>query len=73
MCIRYAKCLYCSDYWCWLVKQVHSTSKKLLYQLDHLVQVCNQPGTDRKHVNIVFPLLILIFIIDIKCFGGILV
>ncbi|GJQ88849.1 hypothetical protein Trydic_g23410, partial [Trypoxylus dichotomus] len=28
---------------------VHSTSKKLLYQLDHLVQVCNQPGTDRKH------------------------
>ncbi|XP_058807994.1 kalirin-like, partial [Phymastichus coffea] len=32
---------------------VHSTSKKLLYQLDHLVQVCNQPqGLDhatRKH------------------------
>ncbi|EZA49568.1 Triple functional domain protein [Ooceraea biroi] len=32
---------------------VHSTSKKLLYQLDHLVQVCNQPqGIDhvaRKH------------------------
>ncbi|VEN42848.1 unnamed protein product [Callosobruchus maculatus] len=28
---------------------VHSTSKKLLYQLDHLVQVCNQPGTDKKH------------------------
>lgn len=22
--------------------QVHSTSKKLLYQLDHLVQVCHQ-------------------------------
>lgn len=35
--------------------QVHSTSKKLLYQLDHLVQVCNQPqGIDhatRKHVR----------------------
>lgn len=32
--------------------QVHSTSKKLLYQLDHLVQICNQPGMDppRKHV-----------------------
>ena len=32
--------------------QVHSTSKKLLYQLDHLVQICNQPGmeSDRKHV-----------------------
>ncbi|KOC61451.1 Triple functional domain protein [Habropoda laboriosa] len=33
--------------------QVHSTSKKLLYQLDHLVQVCNQPQgidhTARKH------------------------
>lgn len=32
--------------------QVHSTSKKLLYQLDHLVQVCNQPGSEKKHVNI---------------------
>ncbi|XP_070163536.1 triple functional domain protein isoform X4 [Polyergus mexicanus] len=35
------------------VDYVHSTSKKLLYQLDHLVQVCNQPqGIDhvaRKH------------------------
>jgi hypothetical protein len=34
--------------------QVHSTSKKLLYQLDHLVQICNQPGmehTARKHVG----------------------
>jgi hypothetical protein len=34
--------------------QVHSTSKKLLYQLDHLVQICNQPGmehTTRKHVG----------------------
>jgi len=37
--------------------QVHSTSKKLLYQLDHLVQICNQPGmeqTTRKHVGISF-------------------
>lgn len=36
--------------WC---SQVHSTSKKLLYQLDHLVQICNQPGMEqltRKHV-----------------------
>ncbi|KAG5888220.1 hypothetical protein JTB14_035569 [Gonioctena quinquepunctata] len=32
-----------------VIKNVHSTSKKLLYQLDHLVQVCNQPGTDKKH------------------------
>ncbi|XP_052122184.1 kalirin isoform X6 [Frankliniella occidentalis] len=31
--------------------QVHSTSKKLLYQLDRLVKICNQPGMDppRKH------------------------
>ncbi|XP_065162622.1 triple functional domain protein isoform X5 [Atheta coriaria] len=32
-----------------IMSNVHSTSKKLLYQLDHLVQVCNQPGTERKH------------------------
>ncbi|XP_073973142.1 trio Rho guanine nucleotide exchange factor isoform X3 [Rhodnius prolixus] len=33
------------------INNVHSTSKKLLYQLDHLVQVCNQPGMEhnRKH------------------------
>lgn len=33
---------------------MHSTSKKLLYQLDHLVQVCNQPPLEpptRKHVG----------------------
>ncbi|VEN42847.1 unnamed protein product [Callosobruchus maculatus] len=34
---------------CQAYTEVHSTSKKLLYQLDHLVQVCNQPGTDKKH------------------------
>ncbi|CAB3382818.1 Hypothetical predicted protein [Cloeon dipterum] len=36
---------------CQAYTEVHSTSKKLLYQLDHLVQVCNQPGmeSDRKH------------------------
>ncbi|XP_015125607.1 triple functional domain protein isoform X1 [Diachasma alloeum] len=38
---------------CQMYTEVHSTSKKLLYQLDHLVQVCNQPqGIDhsnRKH------------------------
>ncbi|XP_060534993.1 triple functional domain protein isoform X2 [Cylas formicarius] len=34
---------------CQAYTEVHSTSKKLLYQLDHLVQVCNQPGTDKNH------------------------
>ncbi|CAH1988710.1 unnamed protein product, partial [Acanthoscelides obtectus] len=34
---------------CQAYTEVHSTSKKLLYQLDHLVQVCNQPGSDKKH------------------------
>ncbi|XP_076272417.1 trio Rho guanine nucleotide exchange factor isoform X4 [Rhynchophorus ferrugineus] len=34
---------------CQAYTEVHSTSKKLLYQLDHLVQVCNQPGTEKKH------------------------
>lgn len=29
---------------CQAYTEVHSTSKKLLYQLDHLVQVCNQPS-----------------------------
>lgn len=38
--------------------QVHSTSKKLLYQLDHLVRVCNQPPPPgvpdhRKHVSFI--------------------
>nr|CAD7257353.1 unnamed protein product [Timema shepardi] len=35
-----------------ILDNVHSTSKKLLYQLDHLVQICNQPGMElaaRKH------------------------
>lgn len=30
---------------CHAYTEVHSTSKKLLYQLDHLVQVCNQPSS----------------------------
>ncbi|XP_044733840.1 triple functional domain protein isoform X3 [Chrysoperla carnea] len=35
---------------CQAYTEVHSTSKKLLYQLDHLVQICNQPGIEsRKH------------------------
>lgn len=36
---------------CQSYTEVHSTSKKLLYQLDHLVQVCHQPRLDmsRKH------------------------
>lgn len=43
---------------CHAYTEVHSTSKKLLYQLDHLVQICNQPtansinGNNRKNVNI---------------------
>ncbi|XP_037034473.1 kalirin isoform X5 [Bradysia coprophila] len=41
---------------CQAYTEVHSTSKKLLYQLDHLVQVCNQPPPPgvpdhRKHEN----------------------
>lgn len=42
---------------CHAYTEVHSTSKKLLYQLDHLVQVCNQPssaninGNSRKNVR----------------------
>ncbi|KFM67262.1 Triple functional domain protein, partial [Stegodyphus mimosarum] len=31
---------------CQAYTEVHSTSKKLLYQLDHLVQVCHQPRAD---------------------------
>ncbi|XP_022244114.1 triple functional domain protein-like isoform X1 [Limulus polyphemus] len=37
---------------CQAYTEVHSTSKKLLYQLDHLVQICHQPkveGSSRKH------------------------
>nr|CAD7567560.1 unnamed protein product [Timema californicum] len=40
---------------CQAYTEVHSTSKKLLYQLDHLVQICNQPGMElaaRKHLNL---------------------
>ncbi|XP_042899532.1 kalirin isoform X2 [Parasteatoda tepidariorum] len=39
---------------CQAYTEVHSTSKKLLYQLDHLVQVCHQPRVDmssRKHLH----------------------
>ncbi|EAA11276.4 AGAP006107-PA [Anopheles gambiae str. PEST] len=42
---------------CQAYTEVHSTSKKLLYQLDHLVQVCNQPPivntrkNDNSHFN----------------------
>ncbi|XP_055630894.1 triple functional domain protein [Toxorhynchites rutilus septentrionalis] len=39
---------------CQAYTEVHSTSKKLLYQLDHLVQVCNQPPVvknDNAHFN----------------------
>lgn len=43
---------------CHAYTEVHSTSKKLLYQLDHLVQICNQPtansinGNNRKIVSL---------------------
>ena len=44
---------------CQAYTEVHSTSKKLLYQLDHLVQLANQSGAmtagaggeERKHVS----------------------
>ena len=36
---------------CQAYTEVHSTSKKLLYQLDHLVQLNNQTKDDRKHVR----------------------
>nr|XP_033331721.1 triple functional domain protein isoform X4 [Megalopta genalis] len=49
--IRQHQSLY--EAMCQAYTEVHSTSKKLLYQLDHLVQVCNQPQridhTARKH------------------------
>nr|XP_012140243.1 PREDICTED: triple functional domain protein isoform X5 [Megachile rotundata] len=49
--IRQHQTLY--EAMCQAYTEVHSTSKKLLYQLDHLVQVCNQPQgidhTARKH------------------------
>ncbi len=40
---------------CQAYTEVHSTSKKLLYQLDHLVQLSSQTGggdADRKHVSV---------------------
>ncbi|XP_026680384.1 triple functional domain protein-like [Diaphorina citri] len=38
---------------CLAYTEVHSTSKKLLYQLDHLVQVCNEPSdSSKKQVRI---------------------
>jgi hypothetical protein len=36
---------------CQAYTEVHSTSKKLLYQLDHLVQMCTHGADDRKHVS----------------------
>ena len=39
---------------CQAYTEVHSTSKKLLYQLDHLVQLCKQPSEDRRHVRILY-------------------
>ncbi|XP_076248755.1 trio Rho guanine nucleotide exchange factor isoform X3 [Calliopsis andreniformis] len=52
--IRQHQTLY--EAMCQAYTEVHSTSKKLLYQLDHLVQVCNQSqGIDhaaRKHVRL---------------------
>lgn len=36
---------------CHAYTEVHSTSKKLLYQLDHLVQVCNQPANSTMNGN----------------------
>jgi hypothetical protein len=36
---------------CQSYTEVHSTSKKLLYQLDHLVQICKKPQEERRHVS----------------------
>ncbi len=36
---------------CQAYTEVHSNSKKLLYQLDHLVQVNNQTKEETKHVS----------------------
>ncbi|CAG9857602.1 unnamed protein product [Phyllotreta striolata] len=36
---------------CQAYTEVHNTSKKLLYQLDHLVHVCNQSTKDKKHAE----------------------
>lgn len=43
---------------CQAYTEVHSTSKKLLYQLDHLVQLRNQTVDERKHVR---PMIIINF------------
>ena len=43
---------------CQAYTEVHSTSKKLLYQLDHLVQLCKQPTEERRHVS--YTLIILL-------------
>jgi triple functional domain protein len=36
---------------CHAYTEVHSTSKKLLYQLDHLVQICNQPNGNKVKID----------------------
>lgn len=36
---------------CHAYTEVHSTSKKLLYQLDHLVQICNQPNGNKVKIE----------------------
>lgn len=53
-------------HWCWDYSQVHSTSKKLLYQLDHLVQVCNQPGMEHTRKHVCTTPSIYCFVITIK-------
>ena len=47
---------------CQAYTEVHSTSKKLLYQLDHLVQLCKQPSNEeRKHVRLVYFFVMVLF------------
>ena len=47
---------------CQAYTEVHSTSKKLLYQLDHLVQLCKQPSNEeRKHVRLIYFFVMVLF------------
>ena len=50
---------------CQAYTEVHSTSKKLLYQLDHLVQLCKQPSNEeRKHVRLIYFIVMVLFSTD---------
>ena len=49
---------------CQAYTEVHSTSKKLLYQLDHLVQLCKQPSNEeRKHVRLIYFFFVMVLFV----------